>query len=167
MWEAGELIGEPYEWKVDKYVFKVHRDRFYTENDSWAKMEGNVATVGITDFIQNMATDILFVQFSEVGTEVQQFDELGTFESVKTMLDVISPVTGTITGVNSRLESEPELMNKEPYGEGWFVKVKVEDFDADKGNLLSPESYFEVLKRKVEAERLKLKKKKEDNTQKE
>ena len=160
MWEAGELSEEPYELKVDKYVFKVHRDRFYTENDSWAKMEGDVATIGITDFIQNMASDILFVQFSEIGTKVEQFDELGTFESVKTMLDVISPISGTIIELNSRLESEPELMNKDPYGEGWFVRIKVEDFDVDRGNLLSPEGYFEVLKRKVEAERLKLAKKK-------
>jgi len=146
--------------KVDKYTFKVYRDRFYTENDSWAKVEGDVATVGITDFIQNMASDILFVQFSEIGTKVEQFDELGTFESVKTMLDMISPVSGTIIEVNSRLESEPELMNKDPYGEGWFVKIKVEDFDADRKNLLDPEGYYEVLKRKVEAERLKLAKKK-------
>jgi len=147
--------------KVDKYTFKVYRDRFYTENDSWAKVEGDVATVGITDFIQNMASDILFVQFSEIGTKVEQFDELGTFESVKTMLDMISPVSGTIIEVNSRLESEPELMNKDPYGEGWFVKIKVEDFDADRKNLLDPEGYYEVLKRKVETERLKLAKKKE------
>jgi glycine cleavage system H protein len=97
------LTEEPYELKVDKYVFKVHRDRLYTENDSWVRMNGGLATVGITDFIQNMASDILFVQFSEVGTEIQQFDELGTFESVKIMLDVISPVSGTIAEVNSRL----------------------------------------------------------------
>jgi len=161
------LSEEPYELKVDKYTFRVYRDRFYTENDSWAKVEGNVATVGITDFIQNMASDILFVQFSEVGSKVEQFDELGTFESVKTMLDVIAPVSGTIFEVNSRLESEPELVNKDPNGDGWFVRIKVVDFESDKKNLLDPEGYYEVLKRKVEAERLKLKKKKEDSERKE
>ncbi len=164
--EGRVLTEEPYELKVDKYVFKVLKDRLYTENDSWVRMDGDLATVGITDFIQNMASDILFVQFSEVGTEIQQFDELGTFESVKTMLDVISPVRGTIAEVNIRLELEPELLNRDPYGEGWFVRVRVQDFNADKDNLLSPDDYFEVLKRKVEAERLKLKKK-EDSEQKE
>lgn len=153
------MIEEPYELKVDKYVFKVPRDRLYTENDSWVRIDGDLATVGITDFIQNMASDILFVQFSEVGTKIQQFDELGTFESVKTMLDVISPVSGTIVEVNNRLELEPELLNRDPYGEGWFMRIRVEDVNAERGNLLSPEDYFEVLKRKVEAERLKLAKK--------
>ncbi|MEM2921418.1 MAG: glycine cleavage system protein GcvH, partial [Candidatus Bathyarchaeia archaeon] len=117
------MIEEPYELKVDKYVFKVPRDRLYTENDSWVRIDGDLATVGITDFIQNMASDILFVQFSEVGTKIQQFDELGTFESVKTMLDVISPVSGTIVEVNNRLELEPELLNRDPYGEGWFMRI--------------------------------------------
>ena len=160
------MTEKPFELKVDKWTFRVHRDRFYTENDAWAKVEDGVATVGVTDFIQNKAGDIVYVQHSDIGTVVEQFDEVGSFESVKTVLDVISPVSGIIIEANSRLESEPELMNKDPYGEGWVVKIKVEDFEADKGNLASPEDYFEVLKRKVEAERLSLKKKREE-TQKE
>jgi len=161
------LSEEQYELKVDKYTFRVYRDRFYTENDSWAKVAEDVATVGITDFLENMISDVLFVQFSEIGTKVEQFDELGTFESVKSVLDVISPVSGTIIEVNSRLESEPELMNKDPYREGWFVKIRMEDFDVDKKNLLDPASYYDVLKRKVEAERLRLKRKREDSESKE
>ena len=157
------MTEKPFELKVDKWTFRVHRDRFYTENDTWAMVQGDVATVGVTDFIQNRAGDIMYVQHSDVGTVVEQFDEVGSFESVKAVLDVISPVSGTILEANSRLESEPELMNKDPYGEGWFLKVKVEDFEADKGNLAGPEAYFEVLKRKVEAERLILKKKREES----
>ena len=148
------MMGKPFELKVDKWTFRVNRDRLYTENDTWAKVEDGVATVGITDFIQNKAGDIVWAQHPEIGTEVEQFDEAGSFESVKTLLDVISPVSGTVVEVNSRLESEPELMNKDPYGEGWFLKIKVNNFEADKTNLASPEDYFEVLKRKVEVERL-------------
>lgn len=154
---------KPYELKRDKWTFKVYKDRFYNENDCWAKIEGDVATVGITDFLQNTASDIIFVECAKVGTKVNQFDEVGSFESVKTLLDVISPVSGTVTETNSTLESQPELANKDPYFKAWFVKIKTENFDTDKKNLLGPEDYFEVLKRKVEEEQRKLEKKKSQN----
>lgn len=153
---------EPYELKEDKWTFRVHRDRFYTENDSWAKVEGDIATVGITDYLQNMVGDVMYVECYKKGMAIKQFDEVASFESVKTMVDVISPVSGIIAEVNGRLGSEPELVNKDPYGEGWFVKIEVKDFNVDKGNLLGPEGYFEALRKKVEAERLKLKKKREE-----
>jgi glycine cleavage system H protein len=157
------LSEDAYELKVDKWTFKVYKDRFYNENDCWAKIEGDIATVGITDFLQNAVSDIIFVEGAKVGTKVNQFDEVASFESVKALLDVISPVSGTITETNSTLESQPELANKDPYFKAWFVKIKSEDFDADKENLLGPEGYFEVLKRKVEEEQRKLEKKKSQN----
>ena len=149
---------KPFEIKVDKWTFKVPRDRFYNENDCWAKLDGKVATVGITDFLQNMTSDIIYVELPELGTEVEQFGEAGTFEAIKTMLDLISPVAGIIREVNEKLRERPELMNQDPYGEGWFIKVEVKDFEADKENLLGPDAYFEVMKRKIEAEHKKLKK---------
>jgi len=142
--------------KVDKWTFHVPKDRFYNENDCWAKVEGNTAKIGITDFLQNMATDVIFVKFNDVGMEVEQFDEVSSFESVKTVLDLISPVSGTIERVNERLSETPELVNKDPYGEGWFVIIKLKNFDSDRQNLLTAQEYFEVLKRKVETERKKL-----------
>ena len=144
--------------KVDKWTFHVPRNRFYNENDCWAKLDGNIATVGITDFLQNMAGDVIFVEFPPLGKMVGQFDEVSSFESVKTVLDVLSPASGTVKEVNDQLRQKPELVNQDPYGEGWFVKLEVTDFESDKDNLLSPEAYFEVLKRKIETERLKLKK---------
>ena len=146
------------EIKVDKWTFRVPRDRLYNENDFWAKLDGDVATVGITDFLQNMVSDIIFVELPDLGTSVEQFDEAGLFEAIKTMLDLISPVSGIVKEVNEKLRERPELANQDPYGEGWFVKIEVKDFEADKENLLQPDAYFEVLKRKIEAERLKLKK---------
>jgi glycine cleavage system H protein len=152
------LSKDTYELKVDKWTFEVYKDRFYNENDCWAKVESGIATVGITDFLQNTASDIIFVECSKVGTKVNQFDEVASFESVKALLDVISPVGGTITETNSAMESQPELANKDPYFKAWFVKIKAENFNADKKNLLDAKGYFEVLKKKVEEERRKLKK---------
>jgi len=154
------LREKPYELKVDKWTFQVHRDRYYNENDCWAKVEGDVATVGITDFLQNVVSDIIFVECSKVGTKASQFDEVASFESVKSLLDVISPVAGTITDINDQLISSPELANKDPYGKAWFVKIRLDNFEKDKKNLLDPEGYYEILKKKVEDERRKLEKKK-------
>jgi glycine cleavage system H protein len=153
-----KLAEKPFEIKVDKWTFKVPRDRFYNENDCWAKLDGKIATVGITDFLQNMTSDIIYVELPKLGTEVEQFDEAGTFEAIKTMLDLISPVNGVVREVNEKLREKPELVNQDPYGEGWFIKIEVEDFEVDKENLLRPDAYFEVMKRKIEAEHLKLKK---------
>lgn len=147
---------DSYEIKADKWTFRVPKGLFYNENDCWAKVEGDTARVGITDFLQNMATDIIFVKFNDIGTEVQQFDEVASYESVKALLDLISPVSGTVEKVNEKLVDSPELVNKDPYGEGWFVAIKLKNFEEDRQNLLAAQDYFEVLKRKVEAERIKL-----------
>ena len=146
------------EIKVDKWTFRAPKNRVYNENDCWAKMDGNVATVGIADFLQNMVGDVIYVDLPSVGTEVSQFDEVGSFESVKTVLDLLSPVSGVVKEINEELRRKPELVNQDPYEKGWFVKIEVRDFEADKENLLGPEAYFEVMKRKIETERLKLKK---------
>ena len=149
------MTEKPFEFKVDKWTFRVPRDRFYNENDCWVKLDGSRATVGITDFLQNMASDIIYVELPEAGTVVAQFDEAGSFEAVKTMLDLISPVSGVVKEVNEELREKPELANQDPYEGGWFVKMEVADFDADRENLLDATGYFEVLKRKVEVEKRK------------
>jgi glycine cleavage system H protein len=150
------MVEEPYQIKVDKWTFRVPKELFYNENDCWARIEGDTAKVGITDFLQNMTSDIIFVKFNELGSRIEQFDEIASFESTKTVLDLISPVTGTIGKVNEKLSQSPELANKDPYGEGWFAIIKLENFENDRQNLLSAQDYFEVLKRKVETERRKL-----------
>ncbi|MDH5691309.1 MAG: glycine cleavage system protein GcvH, partial [Candidatus Bathyarchaeota archaeon] len=137
----------------------VPKGLLYNENDCWAKTEGPRARVGITDFLQSMATDIIFVEFKDVGTEIEQLDEVASFESAKTILDLISPVSGVIVEVNKKLSERPELVNQDPYGEGWFAVLKLKDFESDRENLLDAQKYFEVLKRKVESEKEKLGKK--------
>jgi glycine cleavage system H protein len=150
------MVEEPYQIKVDKWTFRVPKELFYNENDCWARIEGDTAKVGITDFLQNMISDIIFVKFNELGSKIEQFDEIASFESTKSVLDLISPVSGTIQKVNEKLNQSPELANKDPYGEGWFAIIKLEDFENDRQNLLQAQDYFEVLKRKVETERRKL-----------
>ena len=145
-----------YELKVLKWTFRIPKGMLYNENDCWTKIEGDTAKIGITDFLQSMATDIIFVEFKDVGSEVEQFDEIASFESVKTVLDLISPVSGTIEKVNEKLSERPDLVNQDPYGEGWFAIIKLKNFEKDRENLLNAEDYFEVLKRKVETERKKL-----------
>jgi len=147
---------DSYRLKALKWTFQVPKGLLYNENDCWAKIEGQKARVGITDFLQSMATDIIFVEFKDVGTEIEQLDEVASFESTKTILDLISPVSGVIVKVNEKLSERPELVNQDPYGEGWFAVLKLKNFESDRENLLDAKRYFEVLKRKVEAERKKL-----------
>jgi len=147
---------DSYQLKVLKWTFRAPKGLFYNENDCWAKIEGYKARVGITDFLQSMATDIIFVEFKDVGTEIEQLDEVASFESIKTILDLISPVSGVIVEVNEKLSERPELVNQDPYGEGWFAVLKLKDFESDRENLLDAQKYFEVMKRKVESEKEKL-----------
>ena len=149
---------EPLELKIDKWTFKVPRELFYIDNDFWARIEGNVGTVGITSYMQNKLSDIIFVRLPEVGAKVEQFGEAGDFESVKAVLDVISPVSGTVVEVNRELVNQPDLANSDPYGKGWFYKVELSDFASDKENLSDAETYFVVMKKNVEKEHEKLKK---------
>ncbi len=144
--------------KVDKYTFTVPRGLFYNENDFWVRVDGKIGTVGITSYLQNHLSDIIFVSLPQIGTKVEQFGETGSFESVKSALDVISPVSGSIVEVNSALVNSPDLANSDPYGEGWFVKIELTDFESDRENLADAEGYFEVMKKKVEKEHAQMKK---------
>lgn len=155
---------EHLELKVDKYTFTVPKGLFYNENDFWARIDGKIATVGITSYLQNHLSDIVFVSLPQIGTKIEQFGEAGSFESVKAALDLISPVSGSIVEVNNELVNSPELANSDPYGKGWFVKIELTDFESDKPNLIDAEGYFEVMKKKVEKEREQLKQKRAVNT---
>jgi len=146
------------EYKLDKWTFKVPKDLLYNENDCWARIEDNTATIGITDFLQNVVSDIVYVELPSIGNHVEQFDEAGSLESTKANLDIISPVSGTILTVNNELKDTPDLANTDPYGKGWFIKIQLSDAAADKTNLIDASAYLEVMKKKAEKEHSKLKK---------
>ncbi len=137
---ADEIIVE---YKGKKYLVKT--DRRYTETDEWAKPEENGVRVGITDYAQKELHDIVGVDLPEPGTCVKKGEEIAVVESVKATSDVYSPVSGEVVEVNERLYEEPELLNKDPYGEGWLVVLKPDD-PSELDELLSPEDYVERIK---------------------
>jgi len=149
---------ESLEFRLDKWTFKVPKNLLYNENDCWAKIDGKLATVGITDFLQNLMSDIVFVELPKIGDKIEQFDEAGSLESIKATLDLISPVSGVIEEVNNELSNTPDLANTDPYGKGWFLKVQLTDFESDKENLIGADDYLEVMKKKAEKEQQRLKK---------
>lgn len=112
----------------------------YTKDHEWVKLEGNVATIGITEFAQGELGDIVYVDINSVGKEVSKEGVFGTVEAVKTVSDLFMPVTGTVTEVNKALDSQPELVNSDPYGDGWMVKITVANA-ADVAILLSADDY--------------------------
>jgi glycine cleavage system H protein len=97
----------------------------YTKDHEWIKIEGNIATIGITDFAQKELGDIVYVEVETIGKELEAGAVFGTVEAVKTVSDLYLPVTGTITELNPALTSAPELINTDPYGEGWMIKMTV------------------------------------------
>lgn len=99
----------------------------YSADHEWIKIEGNIATVGITDFAQGQLGDIVFVDIQTEGETLAQGDVFGAIEAVKTVADAIMPISGKIIEVNTELESTPEAVNKDPYGEGWMVKIELSD----------------------------------------
>jgi glycine cleavage system H protein len=112
----------------------------FSKEHEWVKLDGDVATVGITDYAQNSLGDIVYVELPRVGREVKQFDSIGVVESVKAVSDLFTPIGGEIVEVNAELEAEPALVNREPLGGGWLFKVRVGDV-GEQANLLSGDAY--------------------------
>jgi glycine cleavage system H protein len=112
----------------------------YTKDHEWISLEGNVATIGITEFAQGELGDIVYVDISTKGKALAAEEVFGTVEAVKTVSDLFLPVSGTLTEVNPALESQPELVNSDPYGQGWMVKMTVDNI-ADVEALMSAEAY--------------------------
>ncbi len=114
----------------------------YMPSHEWARLEDGVVTVGITDHAQEALGDVVYVETPEVGAQVIANEEAGVVESVKAASDIFSPVSGEVIAVNETLEDEPELINRDPYGDGWFFKVKVKDL-SELDELLSAVDYIE------------------------
>ena len=112
----------------------------YTKDHEWIRMEGNVAVIGITDFAQHELGDIVYVEVETVGQALKSGDVFGTVEAVKTVSDLFLPVNGSITELNPKLNANPELVNTDPYGEGWMVKMQVEN-PADVEALMDAAAY--------------------------
>lgn len=116
----------------------------YTKDHEWIRVEGGDAYIGITEFAQRELGDIVYVDIPSVGKEVAAEEVFGTVEAVKTVSDLFMPITGTVTQVNPELDSQPELVNSDPYGEGWMVKVSLSNV-ADAEGLLSADAYKAII----------------------
>lgn len=116
----------------------------FTKDHEWVKIDGDVATVGITDFAQNELGDIVFVEVETVDEELEKEEVFGSVEAVKTVSDLFLPLTGEIIEFNEELESNPELVNEDPYGKGWMIKIKFSNH-AEVEELLSADAYNEII----------------------
>jgi glycine cleavage system H protein len=142
-------------FRNDIHVFHVLLDVFklisimtipdklhYTKDHEWVKIEGNTATIGITDFAQSELGDIVFIDISTVGQEIKEHEIFGSVEAVKTVSDLYMPLTGKVLEVNPMLDKSPEKVNEDPYGDGWMIKVEVKELSA---SLLTPAQYKELI----------------------
>ena len=136
----------------DKFLFKVKLDYLYHPEESWAKEDGDLVTVGVTDFFQKTAGDVAFIELPEIGTEVNRGDEVGVIETIKITVSPISPVSGLIKEVNSGLGDNPQWVNNDPYGEGWIFKVVPNDWETDRKELLEAHTYFPRMEGKIREE---------------
>ncbi|MEO0247339.1 MAG: glycine cleavage system protein GcvH [candidate division WOR-3 bacterium] len=116
----------------------------YTKEHEWVKVEGDIAIIGITDFAQSELSDIVYVELPPIGKKVNKGDEIASVEAVKTVASVYSPVSGEVIEINEKLKDDPALINRDPYGDGWICKIKLENH-AELDECLSAEEYKKLI----------------------
>lgn len=122
----------------------VPKDLLFTTDHEWIRVDGDIVTIGITHYAQGELGDVVFVELSEVGEDVAQSESIGTIEAVKAVSDMFAPISGEVLEINKELENTPEIINKDPYGDGWMAKLKISD-KSELENLLTPEKYKELI----------------------
>ena len=130
--------------KPQKEFMNILENLFYTKDHEWVRVEGESVVVGVTDFAQKELGDIVYVDVDTEGDNMEKEEVFGSVEAVKTVSDLMMPVTGEIVAFNEVLEDEPELVNNDPYGDGWMIKVLVSDF-TELDSLLSADQYKELV----------------------
>ena len=140
------------ETKVDKFTFHVDPSCSYNSEGVWVRVEGNRARLGLSDFLQQRSGDIAFVEVKPAGTILTVGDEFSSIETIKVDIALTSPVSGRVLLVNPALETAPEIINQDPFGEGWLCEVEVSDWKLDQPRLVDAAMYFEKMKRQAEEE---------------
>jgi len=125
-------------------IMNVPEDLKYTKDHEWIKIEGDIATIGITDFAQGELGDIVFVEIETENDDLVTGDVFGSVEAVKTVSDLFMPLSGNVSEINSELEASPETVNSDPFGNGWMIKIKFAD-TSEIDNLLSASDYMELI----------------------
>jgi glycine cleavage system H protein len=127
-------------------TLEIKENLKYTKEHEWVKVEKDMATMGITDYAQGELGDVVFVELPQVGTKVEQMKPFGVIEAVKAVSDLFSPLSGEVTQVNTRLENEAGIINKDPYGEGWIIKIKMSNTQ-ELDHLLSAQDYEKLIQK--------------------
>ncbi len=139
-------------FQVGKFIFRIPKNKevYFNENDCWAYVVGNRARVGVTDYVQQNLSDILYFNPPEIGAEIDQFGELGEIESSKALVELISPVSGRVVAVNETLVQKPEMINENPYELGWIAELELTNFESDKELLIGFDKYFTITQKRAE-----------------
>jgi len=144
------------ETTLDKFIFKVATDRYYSSEGLWALSDGNRIRIGLSDFLQQRSGDVAFAEVKPIGTALAVGDEVATIETIKVNVILSSPVNGKVVEMNQAMETAPEAINQDPYGEGWLAVIEATDWEADRAALLDPQAYFTLMKGQAEEETKKL-----------
>ena len=123
---------------------KIPENLKYTKDHEWIRVEEGFAYVGVTDFAQGELGDVVFVEIETEGENLDKEEVFGTIEAVKTVSDIFMPISGEVLEINSKIEDEPELVNKDPYGEGWLINISITD-SSELDELLTPEQYNDLI----------------------
>jgi glycine cleavage system H protein len=144
---------EMLEFTLDKFTFKVATDRLYTGEGLWVKVENTTLRVGISDFLQQRSGDVAFAEIKPMGTALAAGDELAVIETIKVNISLSTPVAGRVVEVNPAMESAPEIINQDPYGEGWLAVIEpLEGGATQMEQLMEPDVYFTQIKGDAEQE---------------
>lgn len=145
-------MSEFLEYTLDKFIFRVALDRYYNADGVWAKEENGRVKIGLSDFLQQRSGDIAFAEVVEPGTELSSGDEVAHVETIKIDISLPSPVSGTVIETNPAMEMEPEVINEDPYGEGWLAIVEAGNWLSNQAQLLNPQAYYEHMVAEAEDE---------------
>ena len=140
------------ETTVDKFIFKVATDRFYSREGLWAQVNGKHVRIGLSDFLQQRSGDVAFAEVKPLETSVVAGEEVASIETIKVTISLTSPVTGRVVEVNPAMSMAPEVINQDPYREGWLVVIETESWKVDRSNLLDAQDYFNLMKGQAEEE---------------
>ena len=121
--------------------YDIPDDLHYSKEHEWVRIEGKTAVIGITDYAQKSLHEVVYVETPKVASQIEQFQSIGSVESVKSVSDIFTPVSGKVIEINAELAESPELINEDPYGKGWIAKVQLANFDEDLKKLLTAEKY--------------------------
>ncbi len=139
-------------FSIDKFTFRIATDRYYTSEGMWVKLEDHLAQVGLSDFLQQRSGDVAFVELKPVGTLIHAGEEIAVIETIKVNISLTSPITGKLVELNPAIDGSPEVINHDPYHDGWLASIDPLDWLSDQKQLLEPQAYYHRIKSEAEQE---------------